>query len=485
MYHAFYGLLQAPFDPVADASFLVETAGQRGVRDAIADLVRRRLAVITLEGWPGAGKTELLRAYERSIDPDRVRTRWITRPDFDKAALVEILGEMLAGPFGAPPSFQEVKGLLTARANAGQATVLLVDDAESLTSEALQALGAFTDLAKDELSLLSVVLVVRPPFVELFSRPAAAALDRRASVRVRLPPLTPVEARSLVEHRLRQAGAAEPHRVLSPEAIEAIVVEAGGIPRRLLSLGDRVLQAGFARRRMPVDYATAEASIRGGGGGGGGGGGARTPGASSLASAPAPARARLPISVEGRGFGAAPAAIPRRIAPRRIGDVIAGMAVPTMLLIVAVGLGYWLWAQSDEAPPPRSTDASAALAAGSAPASPSISAPLPAPPTPAVAANAPPRSAVASAAPLRAPAPNPPAQIPLQTAVAPPPTAVNVLFIPARRGDTLRSLYRVVYRAPRYRPSFDELLAANPDVTADQRLANGQLVALPGPLIDR
>ena len=472
MYHAFYGLLQAPFDPVADASFLVETAGQRGVRDAIADLVRRRLGVITLEGWPGAGKTELLRAYEHSVDPDRVRTRWITRPDFDRAALLEILGEMLVGPFGTPPSFPEAKGLLTARANAGQATVLLVDDAESLTNDALQALGAVTDLAKDELSLLSVVLVVRPPFVELFSRPAAAALDRRASVRVRLPPLTPIEARGLVEHRLRQAGATEPHRVLSPEAIEAIVVEAGGIPRRLLSLGDRVLQAGFARRRMPVDYATADQAIRGSGE-------QRTAGA-PLVSAPVPARARPPISVEARGFGAMPPAATRRPAPRRTSEVIAGMAVPTMLLIVAVGLGYWLWNQSDEAPPPPpSADASAPRAAGSAPT------PAPMPSSPPALLPAPPTPAVAAAAPPRPPTPSPPAPSPPHTAAAPPPTAVNVLFIPARRGDTLRSLYRVAYRAPRYRPSFEQVLAANPDLTADQRLAAGQLVALPGPLIDR
>ncbi|HLZ65093.1 MAG TPA: AAA family ATPase [Aliidongia sp.] len=476
MYQAFFGLRRAPFDPVADASFLIETAGQRGALDAIADLVRRRFAVITLEGWPGAGKTELLHAYERSVDPDRVRTRSITRPDLDRPALLAILGEMLVGPFAAAPSFPELKGLLTERANAGQATVLLVDDAGGLTDEALQALGSIVDLSRDELSLLSIVLAVRPPFVELFSRPAAAALDRRASVRVRVPPLTPIEARSLLEHRLSEAGAADPHGVLSAEAMDAIVVEAGGIPRRLLSLADRVLQAGFARRRQPVDYATADAAIHGGG---------------SAPPTPVPARTRSPISVEGRGF--APARLgpsPRPSAKRGFSDRLAGMAIPTTLLIVAIGLGYWLWNQSEDVGPPPPSAAAApapvparpaapmpAPPAASSPAPPAASSPAP-PPVPAPA-RAPPQ--VAAAPPPRPAAPSPAPANPPQAA----PSPVNVLFIPARRGDTLRSLYRSAYRTPRYRPSFEQMLAVNPDLTADTRLAAGQLVALPAPLIDR
>ena len=59
--------------------------------------------------------------------------------------------------------------------------------------------------------------------------------------------------------------------------------------------------------------------------------------------------------------------------------------------------------------------------------------------------------------------------------------AVDALFIPARRGDTLRSLYRDAYRVPHQRPSFDRMLEANPGLSSDQRLAAGQLVALPGP----
>jgi len=433
MYQAFYGLRQTPFDAAADASFQVETAGRLSALDAIADQVRRRTGVITLEGWPGAGKTDLLRAYERAADPDRVRIGWITRHDFDRAALFAVLGEMLAGPFAPPPPAQDLKRLLTERAMAGQATVLLVDDTEALSDGALQALGSIADLAGQDESLMSIVLVVRPPFVALFSRPAAAALDRRASVRIRLPLLTPVEARGLIEHRLRQAGADDPAKLLTPEAVEAIVIEAGGIPRRLLSLGDRVLQAGAVRRRLPIDYGTAETAIRG-----------RAPAA-------APVRVRPPISIEPRRA----AVLSSGLLSRAV-DGASRIAIPTMLLIVAIGVGYWLWALSNDTMTPPA---------------PTVAAASPSPPAPPV------QIAAATPAP---PVPSPP-----QTAAAPVPAEVNLLFIPARRGDTLRTLYRTAYRAPRYRPPFDQVLAANPDLAADRPLAAGELVALPGPLLDQ
>lgn len=449
MYQTFFGLRRTPFDAVADLPFVLDMPSRRGALDALADLVRRRCGVITLEGWPGAGKTELLHAYERGIDPDRVCLRSILRPDFDRTVLLGILGEMLVGPFAPSPSFPDVKGLLAGRADAGQATVLLVDDAHALTDGALQALGTIADLAADERALLSIVLVVQPPFVELFSRPAAAALDRRASVRVRLPLLTPAEARLLIEHRLREAGAANPVDVLSPEAIEAIVVEAGGIPRRLLSLGDRVLQAGYAQRCRPVDYATAEAALRG-----------KAP----LGPVP-PNRVRPPISVEPRGFGDFGGSRPAR----KAADASARMVIPAMLLIVAAGLGYYLWTQSDDTsePPPPPTQAATPPAETQAP-------------PPAVAAAPTPNTTAPSPAPAAAPAPPPPASPPQPAAVP-----VDVLFMTARRGDTLRTLYRDAYRTPRYRPPFDQMLTTNPGLAADQPLAAGQLIALPGPLIDR
>ena len=60
--------------------------------------------------------------------------------------------------------------------------------------------------------------------------------------------------------------------------------------------------------------------------------------------------------------------------------------------------------------------------------------------------------------------------------------AVDVFLLPARRGDTLRQLYRMAYRDLGTRPSFDRFLAANPGLSPDRRLAADELIGFPGPL---
>jgi general secretion pathway protein A len=471
MYQEFFGLKKAPFELAAPPSQLIETANGRAALNAIGDLVRRRVGVITLEGWVGVGKTELLRTYERQADADRVRVLPIARRDFDHSALLAALGEGLVGPFAAPPRLENLSDLLTARVAAGQSTVLLVDDAQSLTDGALKALGSLAALGQDEAAPLSIVLAVRPPFVDLFARPAAAALDRRASARVRLSPLAPGEAKALIEERLRQAGAADPATVLAPEAIDAIVIEAGGIPRKLLGLADRVLVAGFAARQKPVGYATAETAMRGEG--------------RSVPVLPAPfaksrpakgavpgtMRIRPPISADGGGLAG-------------IGDVVgrglSRVAIPVSLLIVALGLGYWLWAEPDGGRPSQPpTQASAPPPASPAPEPPPAQQAAVQPPPPATPPS-PPQQPPAQQGALQAPPAASPPPVPA-AAPEPAPQPSDVLFIPARRGDTLRSLYRVAYRTSRGRPSFDQLLAANPGLASDKPLDAGELVALPGP----
>jgi type II secretory pathway predicted ATPase ExeA len=573
MYQAFFGLQQTPFEPAANSSFLVEAADHRAALEAIAELVRRRVGVISLEGWAGVGKTELLRTYRRGIDADLVRIVPIDGPGLDGEALMAALGEALIGPFALQPSFEAVKRVLADRARAGQATVLLVDDAQDLSDGALKALGALADIGGPGESLLSVVLAGRPPLVALLARPAAAALKGRASGRIPLPPFTPAEARYLINERLRRAGAADPHAILSSEAVEAIVVGAGGIPRRLLTLGDLVLQAGFDRRCLPIDYATAEATIQGDARSGpapakqeppthaepGGPenlaavaaeatiqGDARLgpapakqeppthaepSGPENLAAAaaeatihgdarlgPAPPRLQPPTHLESSGhenlaaataeatihgdarLGPAPPRLQppthfessghRRFAPAATQTSARGAArvvIPGVVLIVALGLGFWLWQQPDATflkpakEVPGNAEGSQAMALPSPPAT-----NPPAPPPAVAAAPAPPPAAV----PTPAPAP-PVTQAPAESgaqavpAPAPAPEPSDVLFIFARQGDTLRSLYRTAYRAPRQRPVFDRLLTANPDLDPNKPLPAGQLVALPAPLSGR
>jgi phage tail protein X len=175
---------------------------------------------------------------------------------------------------------------------------------------------------------------------------------------------------------------------------------------------------------------------------------------------------RPPISADEGGLSGMASAM---------GRGIGRVAIPVSLLIVALGLGYWLWTQPENAPSAPPTEAQAGLPATAS------DTPTPAPQQQTMAP--PPAPAASPPLPQHAEIQPPPAA-PATPAVTAPDVAAkpaDVLFIPARRGDTLRSLYRAAYRAPRDRPSFEQLLAANPGLASDKPLDAGELVALPGP----
>jgi hypothetical protein len=162
------------------------------------------------------------------------------------------------------------------------------------------------------------------------------------------------------------------------------------------------------------------------------------------------ARREKPVSLETVDRAIRQSAGQFAAAPVRSWGRKAGIAA---MACIAFGVGWWaLERVSTDLPVP------APVASGNAA--------LPAPPGPS--------PATASSA-----------SGPLDLATAQKPTeddAVDVFLLPARRGDTLRQLYRMAYRDLGTRPSFDRFLAANPGLSPDRRLAADELIGFPGPL---
>lgn len=403
MSEIFFGLRRPPFPATADPASLFEPSGQRAARRAIDELVARWVGVILLEADAGTGKSELLRCYQRQVDPDRVLALLFSRADFD----LQTLADALFGPFRSASDPSLLNAKLLERRRAGRATVLLIDEAERLSDAAWRALAALIALGVPNEPAITLVLAGRPPLSSRFAAPARSAFRARSTARINLPTWSTEEASEFVRRSLVGAGAQAPEHILSPDAVRAIVVAATGVPGRLTAACNAVLEAGAARREKPVALETVDRAIR----------------------RPAGRLAAVPVRSWGRKAGIA------------------------ATVCIAFGVGWWtLERVSTDLPVP------APVASGNAA--------LPAPPGPAPAA-----ASSASGPPDPAAA-----QRPMND------DAVDLFLLPARRGDTLRQLYRMAYRDLATRPSFDRFLAANPGLSPDRRLAADELIGFPGPL---
>jgi type II secretory pathway predicted ATPase ExeA len=407
MSEIFFGLRRPPFPTAADPASLFEPSGQRAARRAIDGLVDRCVGVILLEADAGAGKSELLRCYQRQVVQERVLALLFTRADFDFEILAKALADALFGPFKPIPDPSQLDARLLERRRAGQATVLLIDNAERLSAAAWLALAKLVTLGVPNEPPITLVLAGRPPLSSLLAAPARPAFKIRSTARINLPNWSTEEANEFVRRSLVRAGAQNPEHILDSAAVRAIVIAARGIPGRLRSACNAALEAGAARREKPVSLETVDRAIQ--------------------QSADRPPVA--PLRSWGRGAGIAAA------------------------VSIAIGLGWWALERVPSDLPTPAPIASANAALPTTPAPPPVAATY--------------ASGSVDPATAQEPADD---------------DSVDVFLLPARRGDTLRELYRIAYRDLGTRPSFDRFLAANPGVSPDHHLTPDALVAFPGPL---
>lgn len=267
MYRAFFQLQDNPFSLTPDPDYLFLGASHR---EALAHLdygLRERKGFIEVVGAPGTGKTTLCRLFlERAAA--NMRTAYIFNTFLNEIELLRAVND----EFGLDSAGRDRKELTDAlnrflidvAAGGGQA-VLLIDEAQNLSHEALEQLRMLSNLETATEKLLQVVLVGQPELHARLRRPELAQLSERVAVRHRLEPLGREECAAYILHRLKVAGWRGVPQI-EPKALEAVYDYSGGVPRRVNIICDRALlvafSAGSARvTRAEVARAKAELEV--------------------------------------------------------------------------------------------------------------------------------------------------------------------------------------------------------------------------------
>ena len=122
--------------------------------------------------------------------------------------------------------------------------LLLVDEAQTLSTETLEQMRLLSNLETRTAKLLQIVLLGQPELGEKLETHELRQLRQRIAVRQRLGPLTAAETRDYVHHRLRIASGGE-RRVFTDAALAVIHRTSGGVPRLINVLCDRALLAAY------------------------------------------------------------------------------------------------------------------------------------------------------------------------------------------------------------------------------------------------
>ncbi len=257
MYLDFYNLKLAPFENSPDARFLFAAEHHR---DALANVVyalRARKGMVLITGGIGTGKTTICHALEqRGRD---VATMIIVRNAPENSN--QLLRQVIAG-LGQPMSpaadrlelFNAIEARLAEEHRAGRAVMLLIDEAQQLTTAVFDEIRLLSNIETSTAKLIQIVLMGQSELREMLHDPRLEALRQRLVLAPHLRPLTAAELRHYITHRLHVAAAGRVHKArFTDGALEEIYHASGGVPRMINVIVDNALLVGFARSTTTID----------------------------------------------------------------------------------------------------------------------------------------------------------------------------------------------------------------------------------------
>jgi len=150
---------------------------------------------------------------------------------------------------------------LLERYRAGERAVLVVDEAQNLSSQMLEEIRLLTNMETSSEKLLQIVLSGQPELEAKLNQPQLRQLRQRVTLWAKTRPVTLEETRGYIDERLRIAGN-EGTEIFSPEAIEAVYRYARGIPRVTNLLCMHSLVGAFVEQRKPVPAEIVEEAAR-------------------------------------------------------------------------------------------------------------------------------------------------------------------------------------------------------------------------------
>jgi general secretion pathway protein A len=258
MYESFYGFRERPFDLTPNPRFLVMTDVHREALSNLEYGIASRTGITLLVGDAGTGKTTLIRtALERQ--PDRVHCVHLQNPALTRAEFVEMLAWRFELSDRARDSktllLLELEEVLKRRADAGESTVLLIDEAQSLPRDILEEIRLLANIETNERKLLSVIMAGQPEVTSLLNDDSLRQLKQRVALRCELRPLTLQETAGYIAGRIRSAGGVGA-QVFTREAVTIIHERSRGIPRTISVICDNALLTGFATGQRPVNSST-------------------------------------------------------------------------------------------------------------------------------------------------------------------------------------------------------------------------------------
>ncbi|HEX9801870.1 MAG TPA: AAA family ATPase [Gammaproteobacteria bacterium] len=248
LYSEYFGMRENAFAITPDPRYLFMSDRHR---EALAHLLfgtEEGGGFVQLTGEVGTGKTTICRAFLEQLPENVDVALLLNPPESGRELLLAIATELRLPVANREAQVRELVDRLNVRLleahAAGRRTVVIIDEAQNIRNEVLEQVRLLTNLETPTHKLLQVFLIGQPELRQKLESPGLRQVAQRITARYHLEPLSLLETRGYIRHRLAVAGCRQ--GLFTPSAIRQIYRQSQGIPRVINILCDRALLGAFA-----------------------------------------------------------------------------------------------------------------------------------------------------------------------------------------------------------------------------------------------
>ncbi len=261
MHETFFGLQKRPFLAVPTLDRYCPVECQEAAFENCTRAIARAEGPVAILGGTGLGKTMLCLRIGEAFRGNFEVVMLASSQICSRRALLQSLLFELRMPYRDLSEGELRLSLLDrlqpSNENPTDGLVLIVDEAQTLSVKLLDELRLITNLARDGVPRVRLVLCGTLRLDELLGSPQLESLNQRLACRCYLTPLNQSQTLYYLTYKVERCGASI-HSVFTDDAMRLIHRATDGVPRLIDQVADQALRVAAESRQRPISASLVE-----------------------------------------------------------------------------------------------------------------------------------------------------------------------------------------------------------------------------------